>query len=133
MNSNKKWETIVSIIVLVIIISISFLWLYKIIQSDNKFSSEFKRKNYLELLKNNTNSIVEKLDLSKLQNKEPFFIYKNVDKIQIMTWIINSKYQYIDYLWNFTNNLTDKNNLFTRKCIYYKDIDISKWYFCELK
>lgn len=121
MKKNIIWETFVSIIIAVTIIMILFISLYKILDYNQEIDDNYSWMNYVNLLENNTNGIVEKIDTSMIQEKEIFYIYKNNDTFEILTWSINEKYRYINNLGEYVEDIQTAKKIYSRFCLVERD------------
>lgn len=116
MIKNKKWETLAWIIISVAIISIIFLWLWKIIEYNNEIDNNFLKQNYIEILENNTNKTISKLDLNTTNIWDKIYISQNINnEIEFKNWVWFSDFWYINELWiNIDKN--SKWFVFFREC-----------------
>lgn len=132
MKTSKKWETLVTVMVSIAIIVISFVSIYRIIQSDKSFEYNYSKSNNIWILERNANFIIKKLDLSKINIWEDFYIYKTWALINVFTWTTFKNYQYIDNLWN-NIDLTKNQLIYSRICTLYNYSSDSKYIKCKIK
>ncbi len=118
MVNNKKAENLISIMIIIVIISIAFLSLSKIIEYDNNINSNINKSNIIAILEKNTNLIVTKIDTSWILENEVFYISQSWSEIKTMTW--NTNYQYINYLWENIDIQTYIWITYSRSCILDK-------------
>lgn len=133
MKTSKKWESLITVLISIAIIAVSFLSIYRLIDADKSFEFYYKKSNDLWILDRNTNYIVKKLDTSKVSIWEEFYLYKTWSNIKILTWSTNIDYKYIDNLWNYTNSWSKNINIYSRSCILYNDSIEWKYIKCSIK
>lgn len=116
MKINNKWESITGVIISVVIISIIFLSLWQILEYNAKIDNNFLKQNYVEILENNTNKIISKLDLTPLNIWDKIYIYQDENNnIEFKNWAWFIDFWYINELWK----KVDKNSnwlVFFREC-----------------
>ena len=136
MKNNKKAETLVSIIIWIIIISIVAFWTIKMTEFDKEKSLEYDKINEIFLLETNTNNLIKKVKTSDFKEKEIFYLYKTGSQILAFTWISNDYMKYINKNWDLvTNTWTYDWNIYTRLFIVDKDTattQLIKWWIKEL-
>lgn len=133
MKINKKWETIVSIIIVVVIISVVIISLIKIIEYDEKLNFEYSKINYTSVLEKNTISLVKWIDTSSFLENEVFYIYKTWSTIEAFSWVENKDYKYINYLWEYVNTWSYRWAIYTRQCLIEKDSEEWQMVKCSIK
>ncbi len=133
MKINKKWETIVSIIIVVVIISVAIISLIKIVEYDDKLKFEYDKINYTSILEKNTISLAKWVDTSNFLENEEFYIYKTWSLVSAFTWVENGDYKYINYLWNYVNTWSYKWAIYTRQCLIEKDSTEWQMIKCSIK
>ena len=106
MIKNKLWESMVTVIVSVFILSFLLLAIANIVAQSSNISDEYKIEKNINLLKSNTYNIINKLDISIYSSWEILYLYKdNMNKeYKLFTWTTNQKYQYIDKYWEYISN-----------------------------
>ncbi len=106
MIKNKLWESMVTVIVSVFILSFLLLAIANIVAQSSNISDEYKIEKNINLLKSNTYNIINKLDISIYSSWEILYLYKdNINKeYKLFTWTTNQKYQYIDKYWEYISN-----------------------------
>lgn len=126
MKKNKNWDTLAWIIIWIFILSFSLLWIMNILNFNRDTYESYDESINNYILKANSKNILSKLDLSKLNNNENFYIYRDdiSKEFKILTWSVNKSYAYIDYLWNKVD--PSKNLWKTYKSIFTKKSDILK-------
>lgn len=116
MKINNKWESITGVIISVVIISIIFLSLWQILEYNAKIDNNFLKQNYVEILENNTNKIISKLDLTPLNIWDKIYIYQDENNnIEFKNWAWFIDFWYINEHWK----KVDKNSnwlVFFREC-----------------
>jgi len=126
---NNKWETLVSLIIWIFIISLVITWIVSIIGSNYSLEDSFIKNNKVFFLKNNTVNIIKSIDTKSITEWEKIYIYKDKlnKKFEILTWTENDKYSLVDEYWN--NILDTQNydgNLYSR-IVYIQNADTSVW------
>lgn len=109
MNKNFSWETLVSIVIWVIILSFIMFWIMNLyIVNQNEIWNQ-KDKINIYNIKENTKNIVDKINLQNIQTAEEFYINKNetTKNFEVSTWSSNSGNMYVDK----NGNKIDKNSL----------------------
>lgn len=130
---NRKGETLVTIIITIVIISITFLTFSELINWDNKLNYELKKNINISVLESNTQKLVNKINTENLKEKELFYIYQNWENINVLTWSGNENYKYINNKWEKINISTYKNSIYSRSCIVEQDSDIWQNIKCSIK
>lgn len=116
MKKNNKWESLAWIVISVAIISIIFLTLWQILEYNTKIDNDFLKQNYVEILENNTNKIISKLDLTSFNVWDKIYISQDENNnIEFKNWAWFIDFWYINELWK----KVDKNSnwfVFFREC-----------------
>lgn len=133
MKNSNKWETIMSIIIIVTIISIIIISMIKIIEYDNKLNYEIDKSNYIYLLERNSNIIAKKIKSSVFSENEIIYLYKSWSNILAFSWSENMNYKYINYLWEYVSNWNHNWAIYERQCLVEKDFDELKIIKCSIK
>jgi len=129
MKKNIFWESFVSIILSITIISIIFIGLYQIIDYNNKIDYDFKKSNYINILQTNTEKIINKIDLSIYNEWSKIYISQDKDnKIEMKT---DQKFWYINELW-INVDINSKWLVFFREC-EIKTVNSLKTINCVIK
>lgn len=129
MKKNIFWESFVSIILSITIISIIFIGLYQIIDYNNKIDYDFKKSNYINILQTNTEKIINKIDLSIYNEWSKIYISQDKDnKIEMKT---DQKFWYINELW-INVDINSKWLVFFREC-KIKTVNSLKTINCVIK
>lgn len=129
MKKNIFWESFVSIILSITIISIIFIGLYQIIDYNNKIDYDFKKSNYINILQTNTEKIINKIDLSIYNEWSKIYILQDKDnKIEMKT---DQKFWYINEFW-INVDINSKWLVFFRECDI-KTVNSLKTINCVIK
>lgn len=136
MKNEKKAETLVSIIIWVVIISIISFWALKILEYDKNKTWEYDKINEIFILETNTSNLLKKVKTSDFKEKEVFYLYKTGSQILAYSWITNEYMKYINKEWDLiTNTWTYDKNIYSRLFIIDKDTattQLIKWWIKEL-
>lgn len=102
MKKSKKAESLASVLIAVVLLSIVLFWVLSILNFSKDITYDLESKTDFKLLKLNSQNIVNKLNLEEIKEEEKFYIYKNEEskEYSIFTWAENEKYKYIDKEWN---------------------------------
>ena len=89
----------------------------------------YKNKRDINVLRNSTINIVQKLDTTLVQETEIFYLYKNTTtnnfEVKVGTW--SYIYKYIDNLWNKVDDLQNFPwNIYSR-VLWVEREDTSLW------
>ncbi len=129
MIKNNLWESLIWIIIWIFILSFIILWIANLLINSNNIVDTYDDKKIINILNNNTNFIINKLDLSNINENENFYLFKDKvnNKFLIFTWSSNIWYKYIDEYWNNIDDINLYNwEIFTRT-IYIEKKDSSLW------
>lgn len=121
MKKNIKWETILSVVIIIVIISLALISLMKISEYDDNLNFEYDKINYISILEKNTITMIKKIDTSKIKENELIYIKKDTNSFQALTWTINETYKYINYLWENVSTWSYNWVFYTRQCLLEKD------------
>ena len=125
MKKINKWSTLVSTIISVVIMSICFLTIYKLLDFDNQNSYDFYRLNYINILSYNSDKIMDSsIKTTIFSTWDLVYIKNDWTNITIFTWSVNENYKYINYLWQNIDIQNYKWVYFSRYCkinSFYKD------------
>lgn len=133
MISSHKWETIISVVVIVAIISIVLVSLFKIIEYDNELNFQYDKTNYISVLEKNTNSLIKQIDTSLVKEKETFYLHKTESDIVALTGSENIDYKFINYLWEHINTGSYMWAIYSRFCLVEKDAPEWQMIKCSVK
>lgn len=125
MKRQKKWETFVWIMIWLVILSFIALWIVNIVWVNLDISNDYEDLSAINIIENNTDNIIKKLDLSWLEEWYKFVINKDeVNKrFEILSLSWSEDYRYIDSLWNKQELLNDyRQKTFSRTLEVSKDI-----------
>jgi len=105
-----------------LILTFIALSIINIVSFNKEIVNEYQVQTDKNILKQNTNNILKKINLSKVKEWEIFYINKNETSknFEVFTWITNKQYKYIDNLWNKIIDITS----FDKK-IYARDLRLS--------
>lgn len=120
---NPRWDTLISLIIWVFIISLIVFWIINLLGFNYAIEGDFVYSNKIFFLKNNTYNILKKLNLSTISEGETFYIYKNKENstFDIMTWALSENYKYINEFWDYISNTWSyEQDLFSRVIVLQK-------------
>jgi hypothetical protein len=123
MKKNNKAETFVWIIVWLLIFSLVAIAILDISYFNKWLTDDYEILTIENIIKNNTDAILRKSDLSMIEEDEKFYIYKNniTKKFEILTWATNSWALYIDMNWYKVNSPNTSKSL-----VYKRDATLKK-------
>ena len=128
MINNKKAETLLSVIIWVFILTFVLLWITNLMIENNIIVDKFNKTRDINILKQNSISIIKNIDTSNIPENSIFYIYKN--KINNNFEIKDSskpKYKYVDRFWDYISDLnTYEWNIYSR-IFYLERDDNSLW------
>ncbi len=127
MKNNKRADTIAWIIIAVFILSFAMLWIVNVLDYNQNISQNYEKETDTYILKSNSENILNRLNVDKIQENEKFYIYKNTasGEFLIMTWAANESYKYVDKDWNNVDPNLYKGKTFIRE--FSKKIDILRY------
>lgn len=116
---NKKWESLIWIIVGVFLLAMVSLWIGALISNSRGLIEKYEDKLALDLLSLNSYKIIDKIDLSIVQDSEIFYLYKDITnpndlRYEIKVWEYNSEYKYVNKYGYKINPLTYNKDFFLR-------------------
>jgi len=117
MKKNKIAESLIWIVVWIFILSFVLLWIWNLIWNSKKMISTFNEKMEIDILSKNSAQIINKIDLSNLDDLDVFYIYKNTSSwsFDIYIWEHNREYKYINNFWDKIDNpLSYNGNVYSR-------------------
>ncbi len=129
MIKNNLWESLVWIIIWVFILSFIILWVANLLINSKNIINIYDDKKIIGILKSNTETVIKKIDTSKIKETELFYLYKNTitNKYEIFTGSTNYIYKYIDKNWNKIDDLINfKWHIYSRELWLERD-DNSTW------
>jgi len=105
-----------------LILTFIALSIISIVSYNKDIINEYQIQTDKNILKQNTNNILKKINLSKVKEWETFYINKNdiTKNFEVLTWTINKSYKFIDSLWNKIKDITSFDNK-----IYVRDLHLS--------
>lgn len=126
---NKKWETLISLIIWVFIISLIIHWIVEIISSNYIIEDNFIKNNKIFFLKNNTTNIINSLNIKWTSDWEIYYLYKDeINKtFTTYTGVLNEKYKYVDEYWNNILDIWHYDKNFYLREIFLQNINTSIW------
>lgn len=127
MIKNTSWESLVWIIIWVFILSFIIIWITNLLINSKDIINKYENKKTISILKNNTENIIQKIDISKVNETEIFYLYKDntVNEYKIFTWTINDEYKYIDTYWNKIDDLINFEwHIYSRLLLVERDDNI---------
>ncbi len=126
---NKRWETLVSLLIWMFIISLVISWIATIIGSNYSLEDNFIKNNKVFFLKNNTVNIIKSIDTKWITEWENIYLYKDTEnkKFNILTGALNEKYKYVDEYWNNILNIWDYDGNLYSRIVYIQNADTSVW------
>ncbi|MBW7954847.1 hypothetical protein H3C61_03465 [Candidatus Gracilibacteria bacterium] len=133
MKRNKYGETLLGTLIIVAIIAIIMLSIGKLVQYDSGLNFEYNKKNYLDILSKNTNSISKKINLTNYQLNENIYLYKTGNTILALSGNLNSDFKYINYLGEYINSGSYNGVILERNCLIKKDFFDKNILNCEIK
>lgn len=100
-KKNVKWESLIWIIIAVSLLWLVIMWIVNLISYSDDINYEYETKSNIDLIKDNSTTIVKKLDITDINEWELFYLYKNTTNknFEIFTWVLNESYKYIDKNW----------------------------------
>lgn len=116
-SNSKRGETLISIIVGVVILAIAMGGVVLILIQNRTIEEDYDKNNTLSFLQSNAESIIRKVDTSRLAEKDIFFLYKDptTQTFQAFTGSANESYKYINkYGELVTNTGSYAGTLYTR-------------------
>lgn len=122
MIENKKWESLVWIIVWILLLTFVILGLYNLILYSENTNIIFEDSSVQWILKDNSLSIVYKINTNWINEGSGFYLFKdNTSKtFMVFTWSSNIQYKYIDRYWDkISTGETDRN-------IYEREVFVEK-------
>ncbi len=121
-KKNINWESLIWIIIAVSILWFVIMWIVNIISYSDDVSSDYETKSNINLIKDNSLTIVKKLNLSQINEWESFYLYKDTlnKEFTIFTWSSNEQYKYIDKTWENINISTFSWEIYERVIILEK-------------
>jgi len=119
MKKNKNWEGLIAIIIWFIIISFILILLSSNMMLNTEINDKYESTQNENILKYNTQIILNKLDLSNISNWEDFYLYKDKtsQEYKIKTWSTNENLKFINNVWDNINPELDKEKIYIRKLI----------------
>lgn len=107
MIKNNSWESLVWVVIWVFILSLIILWVANMLINSKTIVEIYENKKMINILKNNTEKVISKIDTSRIKETEIFYLYKDFSfkEFVVFTWSTNANYKYIDKYWNQVNDL----------------------------
>lgn len=107
MIKNNLWESLVWIVIWIFILSFIILWIANLLINSNNIKDTYDNKKTINILKSNTENVINNLDTTNVAENEIFYLFKNTTykEFEIFTWSTNAWYKYIDKYWNKIDNI----------------------------
>jgi len=124
MIKNKKWESLVWIVIWVFILSFVILWIANLLIQNTIVINTYEDKRDISIIKANTTNVIKNTDTSAIKENEIFYLYKNktTKAFEVSTW--SSNYKYIDRLWDNIDDVVAFNwNIYSRVLWVERDDD----------
>ncbi|MDD5770054.1 MAG: hypothetical protein PHE25_03735 [Candidatus Gracilibacteria bacterium] len=121
MKRNLKGETLLTVIISIMIISIAFVVIMKLVEYDNSISFEYNKSNYISILEQNSSNLIKNINTNSLNEGDIIYLYKTGSNVLAFTGINNQDYKYINYLGEHINTGS------------YNGVVYSRFYFLEKK
>jgi len=126
MKTSKRWETLVSILIWMIIDSIILTSLV-IIHSSNYYNqAKFINENKKIIVRNNLARVIRDMDIKEIWVWEKFYIIKNNENKTYLavTWSENESYKYINEKLQNINPSSNEINIYTAEFTIKNEDDI---------
>lgn len=122
MIENKKWESLVWIVIWILLLTFVILGLYNLILYSENTNITFEENSVKWVLKDNATSIIYNIDIDWINEWSGFYIFKNnwTKNFEIFTWASNIKYKYIDKYWEIVGTWVTDRNIYEREIILDK-------------
>jgi hypothetical protein len=129
MITNKKWDTLISVLIWIFIMAIIILWLINILSYNYVIEDNYIKDNKLLILQNNTENIIRNLNMNSLSEWDVFYIYKNplTYNFEIYTWSTSTNFKYINEHWDFISNTWAYDWIIYERTLYVQKNDTTLW------
>lgn len=124
MIENKKWESLVWIVIWILLLTFVILGLYNLILYSESTNITFEENSIKWIITDNTQNILYKINTNWINEGSGFYLYKdNTNKnFKVFTWAANLKYKYIDRYWEFVSTGIIDKDIYSRE-IFVEKID----------
>mgnify|MGYP006417184631 FL=1 len=129
MIKNTSWESLVWIIIWVFILAFIILWVTNLLINSRATLEVYENKKIISVLKNNTETVIKKINTDVIRETELFYLRKNNNfmEYEVLTWSTNSIYKYIDKQWNTVDDIINFEwDIYSRQLWLERD-DNSIW------
>lgn len=101
-KKNKKWESLIGIVIAVALLWFVILWIANLIIYSNTVNENYEVTTNIELLKDNTLNSIQKTNIANIIEWENFYLYKDnwSKNFIIYTWASNIQYKFVDKFWD---------------------------------
>lgn len=122
MIENKKWESLVWIVIWILLLTFVILGLYNLILYSESTNITFEENSIKWILSDNTQSVLYKLNINGINEWSGFYLHKNntTKSFDVYTGAINLKYKYIDKFWEFVSTGATDRDIYSREIILEK-------------
>ena len=120
MKKQNYWESIVSVIIWVMILTIVIVWIRWITSYSKELIMTYEDKSSINILESNLYNVLYKVNTSGIQNWETFYLYRNsiTKQFEVFTWATNIGYQYVDENWIKVDDIDNtESNIFSRNVL----------------
>lgn len=113
----NRWETLLSVLFVVMILWVVMISMMKIIEYDKQMSFDYSKTNYISVIEQNTTNLVKSVDTSMFNENEIFYLFKTWSIYKAYSW--STEYKYINYLWENVNSWSYDWVVYSRECLIY--------------
>ena len=114
---NSHGETLVSVLVWILLLTTIVFWIANFLGKSAGLEADIQNQTLLNILVQNSSTLIQNTDTTKIAENEVFYLYKDVlnKKIQVFTWATNAGYAYINTRGEFiTNTGTTQDIIYSR-------------------
>ncbi|MDP2091102.1 MAG: hypothetical protein Q8K30_05920 [Candidatus Gracilibacteria bacterium] len=107
MIKNNFGESLIGVIIGIFILSFIVLGITNLLINSKNIINTYENKKIINLIKNNSENILKKINTEDIQETEVFYLYKDIinKEFVIFTGSTNVGYKYIDEFGNKIDNL----------------------------
>lgn len=107
MIKNNFWESLIWVIIWIFILSFIVLWITNLLINSQNIIDTYENKKIINLIKNNSENVLKKINTENIQETEVFYLYKDIlnKEFLIFTGSSNIWYKYIDEFGNKIDDL----------------------------
>lgn len=126
MITNKKWETLLSVIAGMLIVWLVLASVTAVMSSNYALQEDINRNNKIFILQSNTTNIIRSISIDWINQWEIFYLKKDWinNTYSALTWSTNEFYKYINYAWIGVWSWELDQTVYTR-LLYLQKIDNS--------